>query len=60
LAVSATISRAVNQKVLPWPGVLLHAGVAAHQPRQPARDGQAQAGAAVLARGGVVGLLEGL
>jgi hypothetical protein len=39
----------VNQKVLPWPGVLSTPALAAHQLRQAARDGQAQAGAAVRA-----------
>ena len=35
-------------------------GLAAHQLRQPPRDGQAQPGAAVFAGGGRVGLLKGL
>ena len=38
---------AVNQKVLPSPGALLHADLAAHQLRQPARDRQTEPGAAV-------------
>jgi len=39
----------VTMKVLPAPGVLRN--VAAHQPRQAARDLQAQARAAMAARG---------
>ena len=41
------------------PRLAVGAGIAVHQPRQLAGDDQAQAGAAVLPRGGVVGLLEG-
>ena len=46
--------------VLPLPGVLTQADLAAQQPRQFAADRQAQAGAAVLAAGAAVGLLERL
>ena len=41
-------------------GLALHAHVATHQARQVARQGQAQARAAVAARGRRVGLLEGV
>ena len=41
-------------------GRALEGEVAAHQPRQPAADRQAEAGAAVLARGRAVGLRERL
>ena len=47
-------------KVLPMPGVLRKRQLAAQQRRELAADGEAQAGAAVLAAGAGVGLLEGL
>ena len=47
-------------KVLPWPGTLDEPDLAAEQRRQLAADGQAEAGAAVLAARAGVGLLEGL
>jgi hypothetical protein len=50
--------RTVNQKRLPLARPTFGAGAAAHQLRQLARDRQAETGAAVLARGGIVGLLE--
>ena len=45
-------------KQLPSPGLLLRGDVAAHQPRQVARDLQAQPGAAVAARARAVALRE--
>jgi hypothetical protein len=50
----------VNQKVLPLPGAAVHADLAAHQPNQTLADGQPEAGAAIAAGHGVVGLLEGI
>ena len=55
-----TPSQTVKKKVLPTPGLALEPDLAAHQLDQPAADGQAQPGAAVLAGGGHVGLGEGL
>ena len=46
--------------VLPRPGVDVEPDLAAEQPRQLAADRQAEAGAAVLAAGRAVGLLERL
>ena len=51
-------SRMVN--VLPRPCFALDGDVAAHHPAEPAAERQAEAGAAVLARGGGVGLGESL
>ena len=47
-------------KVLPLPGVADQPDLAAEQARDLAADRQAEAGAAVLAAGGAVGLLERL
>ena len=47
-------------KVLPFPGLAREADLAAQQRRQLAADRQAEAGAAVLAAGARVGLLERL
>ena len=46
--------------VLPWPGALDQADVAAKQRRQLAADGEAESGAAVLAARAGVGLMERL
>ena len=53
-------NQAVKMKVLPSPGVALQPDLPAHQLHQPARDGEAEAGASVLAGGGHVRLREGL
>jgi hypothetical protein len=50
----------VNQKVLPCPRRAVGADFAAHQVRDAAGNRQAEAGAAVLARGRGIGLLEGM
>ena len=47
-------------KVEPWPGWLETHDLAAEKPRDLAADREAEAGAAVLAARGAVGLLEGL
>ena len=52
--------RAVNQKRAAFAGLALDADLAAHQLDQLLADGQAEAGAAVPARGGAVGLREAL
>jgi hypothetical protein len=52
--------RAVNQKQLPSPRRAVSADFSTHQFGQPPGDGEAEAGAAILARGRGVGLLEGL
>ena len=53
-------SGAVNQNVLPCAGRALDADLAAHQLDELLRDGQAEPGAAVAARGRAVGLGERL
>lgn len=55
----AALQAARNQTELPAPGVL-RTGFAAHQLRQASGDGQAESGAAVLARRRGVALLEGI
>jgi hypothetical protein len=57
-APEATGRRSVNQTRVPCAGAL-QADVAAHHPHQLARDGQAQAGAAVAPAGRPIGLFEG-
>ena len=59
-ASAGTSNRAVKWKVLPWPGLALDPDPAAHQLDQLAGDGQAQPGAAVLARRRAVRLGERL
>ena len=54
-----TAKTAVNEKVEPCPSAALHRDAAAHQLHQVLGDGQAQTGAAELARGGPVHLGEG-
>ena len=56
----AGCSGSTSVNVEPSPGVDCDADLAAEQARDLARDRQAQAGAAVLARRRAVGLLEGL
>ena len=55
-----TPSQTVKKNVLPTPGLAFEPDAPAHQLDQPPADGQAQPGAAVLARGGHVGLRERL
>ena len=50
----------MNQKVLPSPGVLSAPTSPPIRSRQSPGDGEAEAGAAVFARGRGIGLLEGL
>ncbi len=57
---SARSSRAVNQNVLPWPGALVNPTSPPQQGGQAFDEPEPEPGAAVLPRGGVVGLDEGL